>query len=132
MQPQMPTIDPVILFFVMGIVAGLARADLRLPGAIYEFVSTVLLLAIGLKGGVELARDTGGMPLLELAGVMAIGLALPLPAFLIARHVGRLPRALVQPPAAAAGSAEHPEQRAEDAYRVRLAMRRDGSDDVSG
>ncbi len=89
----MPTIDPVILFFVLGIVAGLARADLRLPSAIYEFVSTVLLLAIGLKGGVELARDTGGMPLLELAGVLAIGLALPVPAFLVARRVGRLPRA---------------------------------------
>jgi hypothetical protein len=86
-------IDPVICFFVLGIVAGLARADLRLPGAIYEFVSTVLLLAIGLKGGVELARDTGGMPLLELVGVLVVGLALPLPAFLVARHVGRLARA---------------------------------------
>jgi hypothetical protein len=84
--------DPVILFFVLGVVAGLARADLRLPGAIYEFVSTVLLLAIGLKGGVELARDTGGMPLAEFAVLVALGLALPLPAFAIARHIGRLSR----------------------------------------
>ena len=88
----MPTMDPVILFFVLGVVAGLARADLRLPGAIYEFVSTVLLLAIGLKGGVELARDTGGMPLTEFAVLVALGLALPLPVFAIARHVGRLSR----------------------------------------
>jgi len=84
--------DPVILFFVLGVVAGLARADLRLPGAIYEFVSTVLLLAIGLKGGVELARDTGGMPLIEFAVLLALGLALPLPVFAVARHVGRLSR----------------------------------------
>jgi hypothetical protein len=84
--------DPVILFFVLGVVAGLARADLRLPGAIYEFVSTVLLLAIGLKGGVELARDTGGMPFTEFAVLVALGLALPLPVFAIARHVGRLSR----------------------------------------
>jgi hypothetical protein len=89
----MSDIDPVILFFVLGAVAGLARADLRLPGAIYEFVSTVLLLAIGLKGGVELARDTGGLPLLEFACLLALGLTLPLPAFFIARHLGRLPRA---------------------------------------
>lgn len=89
----MPQLDPVIWFFVLGVVAGAARADLRLPAAIYEFVSTVLLLAIGLKGGVELARDSGGLPLLELGGIVALGFLLPLPAFAIARHLGRLPRA---------------------------------------
>jgi uncharacterized protein len=61
----MPQLDPVIWFFILGVLAGAARADLRLPAAIYEFVSTVLLLAIGLKGGVELARDSGGLPLTE-------------------------------------------------------------------
>ena len=88
----MPQLDPVIWFFVLGVVAGAARADLRLPAAIYEFVSTVLLLAIGLKGGVELARDTGGLPLAELGGILLLGFVLPLPAFAIARHIGRLSR----------------------------------------
>ena len=86
-------LDPVIWFFVLGVVAGAARADLRLPAAIYEFVSTVLLLAIGLKGGVELARDTGGLPVAELGGVLLLGFLLPLPAFAIARGLGRLARA---------------------------------------
>jgi hypothetical protein len=89
----MPQLDPVIWFFILGILAGAARADLRLPAAIYEFVSTVLLLAIGLKGGAELARDTGGLPLVELGSILLLGFLLPLPAFAIARHVGRLPRA---------------------------------------
>jgi len=89
----MPQLDPVIWFFVLGVVAGVARADLRLPAAIYEFVSTVLLLAIGLKGGVELARDTGGLPVAELGGILLLGFLLPLPAFGLARFVGRLPRA---------------------------------------
>lgn len=89
----MPQLDPVIWFFVLGVAAGAARADLRLPAAIYEFVSMVLLLAIGLKGGVELARDSGGLPVGELGGVMLLGFLLPLPAFAVARHVGRLPRA---------------------------------------
>ena len=44
----MPQLDPVIWFFVLGVLAGAARSDLRLPAAIYEFVSTVLLLSIGL------------------------------------------------------------------------------------
>jgi hypothetical protein len=86
-------LDPVIWFFVLGVAAGAARADLRLPAAIYEFVSTVLLLAIGLKGGVELARDTGGLPLAELGGILLLGFLLPLPAFAVARRVGRLGRA---------------------------------------
>ena len=89
----MPQLDPVIWFLVLGVAAGAARADLRLPAAIYEFVSTVLLLAIGLKGGVELARDTGGLPLTELGGILLLGFLLPLPAFAIARQLGRLGRA---------------------------------------
>jgi uncharacterized protein len=86
-------LDPVIWFFVLGLAAGVARADLRLPAAIYEFVSTVLLLSIGLKGGVELARDTGGLPAVELGGILLLGLLLPLPAFAVARRIGRLSRA---------------------------------------
>ena len=86
-------LDPVIWFFVLGLAAGVARADLRLPAAIYEFVSTVLLLSIGLKGGVELARDTGGLPAVELAGILLLGFLLPLPAFAVARRIGRLSRA---------------------------------------
>ena len=89
----MPQLDPVIWFFVLGVAAGAARADLRLPAAIYEAVSTVLLLAIGLKGGVELARDSGGMPLGEVGGILLLGFLLPLPAFALAHYVGRLARA---------------------------------------
>lgn len=89
----MPTLDPVILFFLLGAFAGLARAELRLPAAIYDFVSTLLLLAIGLKGGVELARSGAGLPLVELLALLALGFGLPIPAFLAARHLGRLSRA---------------------------------------
>jgi uncharacterized protein len=89
----MANLDPVILFFLLGAFAGLVRADLRMPAAIYDFVSTLLLLAIGLKGGVELARAGAGVPALELLALLALGLGLPLPAFLAARWIGRLPRA---------------------------------------
>lgn len=46
--------DPVILFFILGALAGLLKINLRLPSSIYEFLSMILLLAIGLKGGIEL------------------------------------------------------------------------------
>jgi hypothetical protein len=87
----MLNLDPVILFFLLGACAGLARAELRLPAAIYEFVS-MLLLAIGLKGGVELARAGEGIPAIELAALLALGFGLPLPAFLAARYLGGLSR----------------------------------------
>jgi len=84
--------DPVVLFFVLGLIAGLARSDLRLPAAVYDFVSIVLLLSIGLKGGVELARE----PLASLArpagAVLALGLVLPLLAYPVLRYAGRLAR----------------------------------------
>jgi hypothetical protein len=89
----MANLDPVILFFLLGAFAGLAKSDLRLPASIYEFVSTLLLLAIGLKGGVELARAGEGILPVELAALLALGFGLPIPAFLIARHLGRLTRA---------------------------------------
>lgn len=44
------SLDPVVLFFALGLAAGVLKADLRLPPAIYEFVSTLLLLSIGMKG----------------------------------------------------------------------------------
>jgi hypothetical protein len=39
-------LDPVILFFILGLVAGLAKSDLRLPPAIYDLLSTLLLITI--------------------------------------------------------------------------------------
>ncbi len=87
------SVDPVILFFVLGLVAGLAKSDLRIPPAIYDLLSTLLLITIGLKGGVELARSplVGVMP--QAAGVLAIGFILPLLVFPILRFVARFGRA---------------------------------------
>ena len=66
--------DPVILFFLLGLIAGLARSELRLPPAVYELLSILLLLAIGLKGGI------------------ALGALLPLLVFPVLRYVGKLSR----------------------------------------
>ncbi len=85
--------DPVVLFFLLGLFAKLAKSDLRLPEALYETLSIFLLLAIGLKGGVELAKVPFASIAPQAGAVVLMGLALPLPAFAILRGVGRLPRA---------------------------------------
>ena len=48
--------DPIVLFFLLGVIAGIIRSDLEMPSALYEALSIFLLLAIGLKGGVELSK----------------------------------------------------------------------------
>ncbi len=89
----MPYFEPVILFFLLGIVAGLIRSDLKIPGVMYESLSIFLLLAIGLKGGVELARYA----LLDLAWpglvIVVCGALIPLLAFPVLHRVGKLSRA---------------------------------------
>lgn len=89
----MSGIDPIVLFFLLGLVAGLGRSDLRLPGSIYEFLSVVLLLAIGLKGGAELAKQSLGALLPQMVAVILMGVLLPLVAYPLLRRLGRLRRA---------------------------------------
>jgi hypothetical protein len=87
------TFEPVVLFFLLGAIAGLARSDLKIPGAIYEALSIFLLLAIGLKGGVKLAE----YPLASLffTSLVVVGVAalIPLVAFPVLRYLGRMSRA---------------------------------------
>ena len=85
--------DPIILFFLLGLVAGLLRSELRLPSSVYEFVSILLLLAIGLKGGVELARQPFLDLLPDILAALAMGVFLPLVAFPVLLLMGRFKRA---------------------------------------
>lgn len=73
--------DPVVLFFVFGLIAGLLRSELKLPPALYETLSILLLLAIGLHGGVELAEQASPALLWQMLAVLLMGVALPLIAF---------------------------------------------------
>ncbi len=87
------TLDPIILFFLLGVAAGLVRSDLRIPSAVYDFLSIYLLLAIGLKGGIELAQYPL-LPLLpKIVAVVLLGIVLPLIAYSVLRSAGRFKRA---------------------------------------
>jgi hypothetical protein len=84
--------EPVVLFFVLGLGAGLLRSDLKIPGSVYEALSIFILLAIGLKGGVELARHRVGDLLLDGLIVVLVGALIPLIAYPVLRFLGRLSR----------------------------------------
>lgn len=89
----MTAFDPVLLFFIFGLAAGLLRSEMRLPAAVYELISMLLLLTIGLKGGIELAKQPFEALALQALAVMAMGAILALIAFPVLRFAGRFKRA---------------------------------------
>jgi len=89
----MSSIDPIILFFLFGMLAGVARSELRLPSQIYDFITVLLLLAIGLKGGVELSKQPFSTLLPQIVTVAGMGILLTLLAFPVLLSLGRFKRA---------------------------------------
>lgn len=85
--------EPVVLFFMLGVFAGLVRSDLKIPSAIYEALSIFLLLAIGLQGGVKLAEFSLLELLVPSLLILAVGALIPLLAFPVLRLLGRMNRA---------------------------------------
>lgn len=72
-------IDPAILFFVFGVLAGALRSNLEIPPAIAKFLSLYLLMALGLKGGFSLAKS-GLTPEIAISLGAAIVMAFVVPA----------------------------------------------------
>lgn len=85
-------IDVVVLFFLLGLFAGLARSELKLPGALYDSLSLILLLAIGLKGGEGLAKQMLAPLLPQLGAVILLGIAQTLVAYWVLFKIGRFGR----------------------------------------
>lgn len=85
--------SPIILFFVLGMLAGFARSDLAIPEAIAKGMAIYLMAAIGLKGGASVAAS-GFTAELGIAAVCGIALSflIPVPAFALLRGIGRLDR----------------------------------------
>ena len=79
-------LDPAIVFFVLGGAIGFVRSNLEIPPALAKFFSLYLLVALGFKGGSELAE--GGLPAegaLALVVALSMAAAVPLYSFAILR-----------------------------------------------
>jgi uncharacterized protein len=80
-------LDPAILFFVFGVLAGALKSNLEIPPAISRFLSLYLLMALGLKGGFALSHsgltaDVG----VSLAAAMTLAICIPLLGYWILRR----------------------------------------------
>ena len=72
-------LDPAILFFLLGVLAGAIKSNLEIPPAISRFLSLYLLMALGLKGGFALSHSglTANVGI-SLAAAMVLAISIPL------------------------------------------------------
>jgi uncharacterized protein len=86
-------VSPMVLFFILGLGAALARSDLSIPEAIAKTMSLYLMMSIGFKGGVGVALHglSAKLVLAVFAGVI-LSAAIPLIAFRLLMMTSHLPR----------------------------------------
>lgn len=77
--------DIVIVFFALGLLAGLLKSDLKVPKSIYDTLSILLMLVLGLKGGMALHGKFEVAMLSQLLPIAALGFILPLLCYPILR-----------------------------------------------
>ncbi len=72
-------IDPVILFFIVGVLAGAVKSNLEIPAAISRFLALYLLMALGLKGGFALSQSgLTAHVAISLGAAVLLAIAIPL------------------------------------------------------
>lgn len=72
-------LDPAILFFLVGVLAGTVKSNLEIPPAISRFLSLYLLMALGLKGGFALSHSGLTVQIgASLGAAIALAVIIPL------------------------------------------------------
>lgn len=97
--------DIIIMFFLLGVLAGLAKSDLNVPKAAYDTLSILLMLTLGLKGGLSLHGQVSWALLPEVLAVLAVGSFVPFILYPLLRNAVKLTQANAASIAAHYGSA---------------------------
>ena len=82
-------LSPMVLAFVLGLIAVWVKSDLKLPDALYTTLSIYLLFAIGLKGGAELSVTSLEALWRPVLATLALGVTIPFVAYGILKRFGR-------------------------------------------
>jgi uncharacterized protein len=85
-------LSPMILCFVLGAAAAFIRSDLRLPEPVFTALAIYLMLAIGLKGGADLATVSPGAMALPIFAALTLCIVIPLWCHLALRRLAGLAR----------------------------------------
>lgn len=80
-------LDPAILFFVFGLLAGMVRSNLEIPPAVARFLSLYLLMALGLKGGFALQKSGLTVDVaISLGCALALAVVVPAIGYMLLRR----------------------------------------------
>jgi hypothetical protein len=86
-------LSPIVLFFVLGLTAALLRSQMTVPEAFAKGLAIYLMMAIGLKGGVEMSKATLTPDVFGVAGLaLALSFGIPFLAYALLRFVSKLSR----------------------------------------
>jgi uncharacterized protein len=80
--------QPIVLTFVLGVLAGLIKSELELPEAVIKLLSIYLLFSLGLTGGRELAKVQLASVGPLLAVTLLMTFAIPSVVYLVTRRLG--------------------------------------------
>lgn len=82
-------LSPMVLAFLLGIIASRLKSDLKFPDSLYQSLTIYLLIAIGMKGGYKLSLAS--FEEVWQPALVAIGLCctIPLWTYLLMRKVGK-------------------------------------------
>lgn len=81
---------PAVLFFILGVFAKLVKSDLKFPDGMSKGLSLYLLMAIGLKGGAELAKADLMIAFTAIFWAMVMGFMIPIIGYAILRFRDRI------------------------------------------
>ncbi len=81
---------PPLMFFVLGTIAQACRSDLKFPADLSRALSIYLMIGIGLHGGAELAHATFATAIRSVFTALAMGLCLPLVAYVALTRLCRI------------------------------------------
>lgn len=84
-------LSPFTLFFLLGILAGALKSSLTIPETVSKSIGLYLMMAIGYRGGAELAHNrVDGSIVAACLAAVALGFTLPLVAYPLLRWTTRL------------------------------------------
>ena len=86
-------LSPIVLFFVLGLGAALLRSQMTVPEAFAKGLAIYLMMAIGLKGGVEMSKTALTPDIFGIAAVaLLLSFATPFLAYMMLRVTSKLSR----------------------------------------
>ncbi len=86
-------LSPIVLFFILGLAAALMRSEMTVPEAFAKGLAIYLMMAIGLKGGVEMSKAALTPSVFIIAGIaLTLSFGLPFLAYMMLRITSKLSR----------------------------------------